>query len=415
MDMNYKRKANMALVISLISFGICVALRYFYREMFIFKLMLFVSEASLVGGIADWFAVTALFTKPLGFPYHTEIIPRNRKSIINSTVNLVETDLLSKKTLKKQIDNISVVEHIIKYVQDNKVIKARYLEKITKMIMNYVYEKDLNKVAAYIENVIKEEGKNINLSDKLKAFVENKFTYKNRVIWAQNFLNKLSEEEGNEKILLFSKKILASKDENSIFSLQGLLKKLNILGEEDLAVLIKSQLQKVLTDLMKEESILSEVCENNIIKSIEGVELSPASIEEWKIDLLEKTDFKPIIKSQLPLLINESIISDLVEKLWEYFKENTAIKNTIDNGINKIIYNILDEKHNVIGSIASDTLNNFTDEKLKEFIEEKVGEDLQWIRINGSVLGGCIGLVLFVFLNLIFEPYIVPVVRGLLF
>jgi uncharacterized membrane-anchored protein YjiN (DUF445 family) len=166
---------------------------------------------------------------------------------------------------------------------------------------------------------------------------------------------------------------------------------------------------------MKEESILSEVCENNIIKSIEGVELSPASIEEWKIDLLEKTDFKPIIKSQLPLLINESIISDLVEKLWEYFKENTAIKNTIDNGINKIIYNILDEKHNVIGSIASDTLNNFTDEKLKEFIEEKVGEDLQWIRINGSVLGGCIGLVLFVFLNLIFEPYIVPVVRGLLF
>ena len=41
---------------------------------------LFCAEAALVGGIADWFAVTALFRKPLGFPYHTAILPRRRCS-----------------------------------------------------------------------------------------------------------------------------------------------------------------------------------------------------------------------------------------------------------------------------------------------------------------------------------------------
>lgn len=413
--MNYKRKANMALTVSLIFFCICVLLRYFYKEMFIFKLMLFVSEASLVGGIADWFAVTALFTKPLGFSYHTEIIPRNRKSIINSTANLVETDLLSKKTLKKQIDNLSAVEHIIKYVDNNEVIKMKCLDKLTKMIMNYIYEKDLKEIAGYIENVIKVEGKNINLSDKLKDFIENKFIYENRVKWAQDFLNKLSEEEGNEKILAFSQKIFTSSDEDSSFSFKSLLSKLNVVIADDLAAIIKSQLQNILTDLIKEESVLSGVCANNIIKSIDGVELSPASIEEWKLDLLEKTDFKSIIEAQLPLLIKEEIISGIVEKLWERLKENNTIKNAIDNGMKEIIYNILDKKHNIIGSIASDTLNNFTDEKLNAFIEEKAGEDLQWIRINGSILGGCIGLVLFVFLNLIYEPYIVTMVKGLLF
>ncbi|GKX67538.1 DUF445 domain-containing protein [Inconstantimicrobium mannanitabidum] len=410
--MNYKRKANMALLVSAIFFCVCVVLRYFYKDMFIFKLMLFVSEASLVGGIADWFAVTALFTKPLGFPYHTEIIPRNRKAIINSTSNLVETDLLSKSTLKKQIDNISVVDYIVKYVDENKEVKAKVLEKLTKVIMNYINSKASGKLDVYIENVIKEEGKNINLSDKLKAFIQNKFIYENRVKWARDFLNKISKEEGYEKILAFSQKIFTSSDEDASFSFKSLLSKLNVVIADDLAAIIKSQLQNILTDLTKEDSILSDVCANNLIKSIEGIELSPASIEEWKLNLLEKTDFKPIIKEQLPSLIKEEVISNIIEKLWEYLKANTDFKNSINNGIREVIYKILEEKHNVIGSIASDTLNNFTDEKLNQFIEDKAGEDLQWIRINGSVLGGCIGLVLFLFLNLIYEPYIVQIIKG---
>lgn len=410
--MNYKRKANMALLVSAIFFCVCVALRYFYKDMFIFKLMLFVSEASLVGGIADWFAVTALFTKPLGFPYHTEIIPRNRKSIINSTSNLVETDLLSKSTLKKQIDKISVAEYIVKYVDENKEVKAKVLGKLTKVIMNYINSTASGKLAGYIENVIKEEGKNINLSDKLKVFIQNKFVYESRVKWAHDFLNKISEEEGYEKILAFSQKIFTSSDEDSSFSFKSLLSKLNVVIADDLAAIIKSQLQNILTDLTKEDSILSDVCGNNLVKSIDGLELSPASIENWKLNLLEKTDFKPIIKEQLPSLIKEEVISSIIEKLWEYLKANTDFKNSIDNGIREVIYKILEEKHNVIGSIASDTLNNFTDEKLNEFIEDKAGEDLQWIRINGSVLGGCIGLVLFLFLNLIYEPYIVQIIKG---
>ncbi|SHJ23008.1 Uncharacterized membrane-anchored protein YjiN, DUF445 family [Clostridium cavendishii DSM 21758] len=413
--MNYKRKANIALGISVIFFCICITLRYFYRDMVLFKLMLFVSEASLVGGIADWFAVTALFTKPLGFSYHTEIIPRNRKSIINSTAKLVETDLLSKETLQKQIGNLSVTQKIINYIDNDRSKKSKYIDKITKMIINYISKKDLKEVTDYIENIMKEEGKNINLADKLKDFIKNKFIYENRAKWAQNFLNKLSTEEGNEKLLIISQKILNSNEEGSSFSLNSLFKKLNISVAEDLADVIKTQLQKILTNLIEEDSTLSQVCVENIIKSIDSIELSPNSIEEWKLSILEKADFKPIIKSQLSILINTKVISDILEKLWDYFKENTSIKNVIDKNIRDMICDILEKKHNVIGNIASDTLNSFTDEKLNQFIEEKAGEDLQWIRINGSVLGGCIGLVLFAFLNLIFEPYVSPIIRGLLF
>ncbi|MBQ3451489.1 MAG: DUF445 family protein, partial [Selenomonadaceae bacterium] len=51
---------------------------------------LFVTEAALVGGIADWFAVTALFKKPLGFSFHTAILPRRRKDFVKASVVMVQ-------------------------------------------------------------------------------------------------------------------------------------------------------------------------------------------------------------------------------------------------------------------------------------------------------------------------------------
>ncbi len=64
------------------------------------------------------------------------------------------------------------------------------------------------------------------------------------------------------------------------------------------------------------------------------------------------------------------------------------------------------------GPVGEYLTDRQTDEAIK-FIEDKAGNDLQWIRINGSIIGGLVGIILFMFLRFIYEPYVVPLFSGL--
>ena len=60
--------------------------------------------AAMIGGLADWFAVSALFRRPLGIPFRTAIIPRNREKIFQALVYMVENQILMKENIKSKLD-----------------------------------------------------------------------------------------------------------------------------------------------------------------------------------------------------------------------------------------------------------------------------------------------------------------------
>ena len=74
---------------------------------------LFCAEAALVGGIADWFAVTALFRKPLGFPYHTAILPRRRQSFIKASVTMVQKEFFSRRKVFRHLERLHLMPMLI--------------------------------------------------------------------------------------------------------------------------------------------------------------------------------------------------------------------------------------------------------------------------------------------------------------
>ncbi|MBQ3434590.1 MAG: DUF445 family protein, partial [Selenomonadaceae bacterium] len=69
--------------------------------------------AALVGGIADWFAVTALFKKPLGFPFHTAILPRRRKDFVKASVVMVQQEFFSRRTIFKKLGDFKLMPRIV--------------------------------------------------------------------------------------------------------------------------------------------------------------------------------------------------------------------------------------------------------------------------------------------------------------
>ena len=79
----------------------------------------FTAEAALIGGIADWFAVTALFKKPLGISWHTEIVPRNREQIIEKVSQMVGQELLSQDSIRTWIAGLKPADRLLDWFFEN--------------------------------------------------------------------------------------------------------------------------------------------------------------------------------------------------------------------------------------------------------------------------------------------------------
>src|SRR5690242_18247730 len=76
-------------------------------------------EAATVGGVADWFAVTALFRRPLGLPIpHTAIIPTRRAKIIEGIVTMVEEDWLSPEVISVRLARLAPSALVIDWLGD---------------------------------------------------------------------------------------------------------------------------------------------------------------------------------------------------------------------------------------------------------------------------------------------------------
>ena len=137
--MKRKNIANHFLAGVFLLFVVASVLKYFYNELLSVQLLCFVTEASVVGGVADWFAVTALFRMPLGFPWHTALITRHRGRVISALADMIEYELLSVRSIKERVDKICFVRLLIDWVEneDGKLMLKKLFNKHSIDVIDY--------------------------------------------------------------------------------------------------------------------------------------------------------------------------------------------------------------------------------------------------------------------------------------
>jgi len=100
------------------------------------------------------------------------------------------------------------------------------------------------------------------------------------------------------------------------------------------------------------------------------------------------------------------LLHPYVEKYWVSIQENGVLRERINSFIVDTLCRMIKNEHDLIGNLVRETLTSYTDQDLNQFVQDKAGNDLQWIRINGSMIGGVVGLILFLFLEFIYNPII---------
>ncbi|GFZ31756.1 hypothetical protein CSC2_22820 [Clostridium zeae] len=401
-------KALASLVIMLIGFIITL----FSSNNSIMILLQNGFEAGLVGGLADWFAVSALFRHPMGIPIpHTALLPRNRERITTSLVSIVENDLLNKESVIHRISKINFTKKILQmcseYVYSNQVKLA--IVDIANRIKNSISITDMTiyfntTISKYIDSI---DTKNV-LEQLINQALKNNYDDKLLDVLIDNVEEVIKREDVKKEIATTS--VNAAKKIPKKGMLQFTLNTFtDIIGQDKIGDKVQEFILLMLKELKYKDSpsrimVLNSI-RDNIIKISEDNSVIE-KLDDYKKDISNNdkiNDFSLKIlqglEGQILDFINDDIVIEekvlpILDRLIGDMSKDDELVDKIDQYIRSQISQYINKNHEKIGVLVKENIEKLDTETLIDLIEDKVGDDLQWIRINGAVCGFLIGLVL---------------------
>jgi uncharacterized membrane-anchored protein YjiN (DUF445 family) len=423
--MKNKRKADIILGLLILIFIFMAVLKHYYGEPLILRMLIYVVEAALVGSIADWFAVTVLFKKPLGLPMKP-IIPTNKDKILNSLSTVVNNNLLNMNYIQATIKDIPISKILVSTIENTDIV-SKTRNQIAAYALNYLKKlKNDEDRSAKVVHFIHKMTKDINLI-KTKALdivielIESRFSkhlYSSLIgkcidfaasdIAYTNIRNLFVNYFNSQSKLINS---LADTDDltrATQLECIDFLKEIQFSNDNYLSVkkwvhnftedrLQKSDIRKVLLDFSADF-----ITEERLDMIINGLENLLAFISDGN----KSTSRMVSTDSNLQAVLN--IITDLTNDLWEEIKNAPETLEWIDSVSKDLLIEIISKNRLELSNFIEERIKAFTDAELTNLIENSAGEPLHWIRINGALLGSILGLILFSFINFLYEPYIIP-------
>lgn len=424
----YRRKANRVLALVFALFAAAAAAKYRYPDTMAVKMLFIVAEAALVGGIADWFAVTALFRRPLGFPWHTALIPKSRDKIVTAIAGAVQNELLSKESIKRRLTGVRLVDLIVGWFEegdrqallpdlaarcarsawDNLDIPAaaRYGQKWLKAIL---HEADLAAYSRHGLVWLLASGRADRIIEQLLAEITAAAAKDSTRRAIERYLEQYSQ---NAARTWWQKLVL------------GLAEATNTLNTAEAAAVLHAELLLLLRDLAAADHPVRAWVRTRLAAAADRLGDDPAwtaGIDAWRKGLAGRLRLEEALIAVGTLAVRNAPpdwpsawAARQAEKLWATFKADAAMRDWVEEHLQTAVSRFIDSERDLVASVVRDALVRLSDDDLNMFIEDKAGEDLAWIRINGSVVGGVVGLLLFLFLHYFYDPYVVPLVHSLI-
>lgn len=423
-------KADRTLLLAAVIFFLALSLVIAYPKSLLARGFLACSEAALVGGIADWFAVTALFKKPLGFPWHTALLPRRRESFIEASVTLVQKEFFSRRKIFQALQHIDLAARLIDYLR-REAVQERLVSQFLHYVRSFAMHIDREQQAKAFADEMRSELKRTHPEEMFSLIGRwMRDDERDHVLVAraaQFFAEKVADPGFSKRVedVLFS---YAKENAKSAWDrfLLGIGQMTDVVNFADLAQLVHHQALHVLTELMEKDSALQkeflalcyakaeELCADQdfcdfslelrdaLLAGLpleEAIERSLAFVQKHFF-LMRRTRG---LDAVLPML-RENFSAVLVEELRRTLVlvgEDEKMQRAID----RLLYDLAARSalagQDLVAVIVRDVLSRLTDEQLNHLVYDKVEPDLLWIRMNGSIVGAGIGLIIFVLLQLV--------------
>jgi uncharacterized membrane-anchored protein YjiN (DUF445 family) len=370
-------------------------------------------EAGLVGGIADWFAVTALFRHPLGLKIpHTSLLLKNRDKLIQSLISAMENELLNKESIENKLRKIRIVSlggTMLTRFFSRKTARTEMLEQLKDFVLRLPVEQAVPYLQSAAASYLREAELGA-AADKIATSLMND----GKDIAALDYaLEGISGWSGRPETRAMLGKIASEKlAEVKLGGLKGMAFQafVGFVDADMLGEMLQGMVQSAIRDFREEDSPYREeiireirVALFQLLKDEEKMEV----LKNWALNELQGEPAAAFLQQQLEGFRGKAVAlleQDQAKGGRKLFRLYAVLVRRIgreqewilgwEERIRASLISFVEANHYRIGQLVKENLDQMDDAALVNMLEDKVGKDLQWIRVNGAVCGFAVGLVL---------------------
>ncbi len=365
------------------------------------------AEAGMVGALADWFAVTALFRHPLGIPIpHTAIIPTRKDALGDSLGEFVGANFLSEQVVRERLRRVGVASRLGGWVSEpaNADRVTAELATVVRGVVAVLRDDDVQAVLeqAVVKRIVAvpwgpplgklmegvfADGKHHKLvdlmCDRAYDWVKNNHSTVLRVVtdrsptWSPKFLDGMVADKVYGEVLSFA--WLVKTDPNHPMRL----------AIDKFLAEFASDMQTDPATMERAEVVKHQVLEHPEVQNVIGSTWSTA--KRLLLDAAEDPS------SELRKRVREGLLT-----LGRRLTEDDALREKVDSWVEGAAAYVVLNYRDEITTLITDTVQRWDAEETSRKIELQVGRDLQFIRINGTVVGSLAGLVIYTVAQLLF-------------
>ncbi|MBE7644629.1 DUF445 domain-containing protein [Tenacibaculum finnmarkense] len=420
--MKLPKKGALSLAIATLGMLLLIAgIKTEFLTHIIWHILLAGFEAAVVGGCADWFAVRALFAEipiPL-ISKHSNIIVKSRAKLSNGIVDLVSNEWLSKESLADKIKSVAIADKIVAALKEEKNV-SKIIHFLQDILLQFSKNTDFSKLTPYLEKMLKKELQGIELGKPLGIWLQKALkNQEHSELWkvALSSVSKTINSDETRNMLVEN---IANQSENlkkeSTFKLIAVktAQKFGGLNNESIADKLVKSINDLLDEIAKDKQHpLRKRLENELLDFAQKLEIGNlnalASIQNMQEKLIGNIESKSIVsklvnslqnKLQEQLNDDKSVFIEFIKQkstqIISDFSKNTELIEKADASLKKLLVSTIHKNHHLIANTVSESLENLNNEDLVKQIEDKVGDDLQYIRLNGAIVGGVVGMILYI-------------------
>lgn len=360
------------------------------------------AEAAMVGGIADWFAVTALFRHPMGIPIpHTAIIPTNKDRIADTMADFLRSNFLTPAVVARRMHAMNMAKAVGEFLEKpSQGSQSRIGTGAAELLAGVFESLDPERLGGQVRVGLKQQLAKLEVSPLAGQMLSTTIADRKHLplIDALVRWSGLTLEDNEEMV-----RDMISERANGLIRWTGLDGRLSssvldglyrllaeVLVDPDhpLRDKIEQGLQELAQDLMHDPEMRAKVerMKNEVIEN--------DAVAEWWEGVWERIRSGMIRMARNPDTVLGGQIGDSLAELGQALREDKLLQTQINRFARRTAVGIATRYGDQIVQLVSETVRRWDAQTITDRIESAVGRDLQFIRINGTMVGGLVGLTI---------------------